>query len=279
MSDLVAQTHRLLELLNHDEIPFGIYYANEKPDGYGPKPGEIFSREREAAGEIDWQRAFGNFSCIMGNVWLARKKNKAAWISHEECGCMGGGYYSGVYAPYLNTNVGYVATGVPGTHIEGERYMPSWESMCAFMDDCAPPPASGKYCILKPLDQFSDAETPLVVAFFARQEAISGLHSLAGYAKGDHNAVRAPFGASCTSLIAWPLAYMQRGEECAVLGGFDLSARKFMKTDEMTFAMPVSLYQKMLEVMEESALTKDTWAGVRKKVAKSREINETHQNR
>jgi hypothetical protein len=66
-----------LQLLNHDEAPFGLCYADEKPDGYGPKPGEIFSREREKAGLINWQKTFAeDFSCLVGNPWLARKKKQ-----------------------------------------------------------------------------------------------------------------------------------------------------------------------------------------------------------
>ena len=269
MEQLKAKTERLLELLGHDEMPLGVYYSETKPEGFGPKPGEIFTREREKAGEINWQEVFGNFSCIIGNVWLARKKKKAAWISHEECGCMGGGFYAGMYRPYLEMNVAYVSTGIPGTPMEGEHYLPSPESMRAFMDDSIPPKARGKYCVIKPLDLFTGAELPLVVAFFARPEAMTGLHSLAGYAAGSHNAVRSPFGAGCTGIIGWPLAYQERGEECAVLGGFDPSARKFMKPDELTLAMPLSLYRKMLDAMETSALVRDTWEGVRKKVLKS----------
>jgi hypothetical protein len=269
MRGVTAQTRRLLELLGHEETPFGIFYSDEKPDGYGPKEGELFTREREAAGEIDWQKAFGNFSCILGNIWLARKRGKAAWISHEACGCMGGGYYSGIYAPYLDTNVLYVSTGIPGTPYEGEHYLPSPESMHAFMKDCAPPPATGKYCIFKPLDQFREGEKPLVAAFFVRPEALTGLYTLTSYTLGSHTAVVSPFGAACTNLIGWPLVYEQRGVECAVLGGFDVSARKFMKTDELTFAVPFTLYCRMLGCMETSALTRRTWEGVRKKAQKS----------
>lgn len=270
MEPLKTKTTRLLELLGHDEIPMGVCYSDEKPEGYGPKPGELFSREGESAGTINWQAAFENFSCVMGNVWLARKKRKAAWISHEECGCMGGGFYAGMYRPYLEMNVHYVSTGVPGTPIDGEHYLPSPESMRAFMDDSIPPEPTGKYCVIKPLDQFSGDTPPLVVAFFARPEVLTGLHSLACYAAGSHNAVVSPFGAGCTSLIAWPLVYQRRGMQCAVLGGFDPSARKFMKTDELTFAMPLALYRKMLDAMETSALTRHTWEGDRKKVMKSR---------
>lgn len=271
MNNLLTQTQRLLELLGHDETPLGVYYTDEKPDGYGPKAGEIYSRDRESAGDIDWQKAFGNFSCIFGNIWLARKKGKAAWISHEECGCMGGGYYSGVYRPYLETNVLYVSTGVPGTPIEGEHYLPSAESMRTFMDDCAAPEFPGRYCVIQSLERFAPAVLPLIVVFFARPEVLTGLHSLAGFAAGSHNAVAAPFGSGCANIIAWPLVYQQRGLECAVLGGFDPSARKFMKTDELTFAVPLPLYRKMLDGMEQSALTRHTWQGVKKKVGKSRE--------
>ena len=273
MESLATQTQRLLELLGHDEMPFGVLYSDSKPDGYGPKKGELFTRERESTGQIDWHNAFGNnFSCVFGNVWLARKKKKAAWLSHEECGCMGGGFYSGMYAPYLETNVLFVSTGIPGTQIEGEHYLPSPESMHAFMQDSTPPPATGKYCILKPLDQLAVNEKPLVVAFFARPEVMTGLFNLVSFTTGSHNAVVSPFGAGCTSVIGWPLVYEQRGMECAVLGGFDVSARKFMKPDELTLSMPLALYRKMLACMETSALTRHTWQGTRKKVLKSRAI-------
>ena len=270
MVDIKEKTQRLLKLLEHDEAPFGVHYSDIKPeDGFGPKHGEIFNREREIAGEINWEQAFSNFSCIVGNIWLARKKRRAAWISHEECGCMGGGFYSGVYSPYLEMNVLFVSTGVPGTHIEGEHYLPTPESMHTFMKDTAPPAATGKYCVIKPLEQFATNETPLVVTFFARPEALNGLYSLVCYAAGSHLAVVSPFSAGCGSIIAWPLVYQQRGEERAVLGGFDLTVRKFMKTDELTFSAPLPLYRKMLEVMESSALTRHTWENVRKKVSKS----------
>lgn len=269
MEQLQKKTQRLQELLGHEEIPFGVCYTDIKPDGFGPKPGEIFSRERETAREIDWQKAFANFSCLVGNIWLARKKKKAAWISHEECGCMGGGFYSGVYGPYLEMNVHYVSTGIQGTPIEGEHYMSSPEAMRVFMDECTPPRAKGKYCVLKPLDQFTQTEQPLSVTFFARPEVVTGLHSLACYAAGHHNAVVSPFGAGCTSIISWPLVYEQKGMECAVLGGFDVSARKFLKTDELTLSIPLAFYSKMLDAMETSALARRTWEGTRKKVQKS----------
>lgn len=270
MNAVLEKTQRLLELLGHDEAPYGVCYSDVKPEGFGPKPGELITREKELAGTMDWEKAFSTFSCLVGNIWKARKKRTAAWISHEECGCMGGGFYSGVYRPYVEMNVLYVSTGVPGTPIEGEHYLPTPESMRAFMEDCAPPETTGKYCVIKPLEQFRDGEQPLVVDFFARPEVLSGLFNLVCYTAGSHNAVVSPFGAGCTNLIAWPLVYQKRGIECAVLGGFDISARKFLKTDELTLAMPFAFYCKMLDAMESSALPRKTWQeSTRKKVLRS----------
>ena len=64
--------------------------------------------------------------------------------------------------------------------------------------------------------------------------------------------------------------YKEQGIEKAVIGGFDPSARKFMKTDELTFTVPWSLYKKMLAALPESMFNVDgEWPAVRKKVARS----------
>jgi hypothetical protein len=82
--------------------------------------------------------------------------------------------------------------------------------------------------------------------------------------------VASPFGAGCTNIIAWPLFYKEQGIEKAILGGFDTSARKYFKTDELPFTVPWSLYKKMLAALPESMFNVDgEWAAVRKKVARS----------
>jgi hypothetical protein len=79
-----------------------------------------------------------------------------------------------VESPYLEFIVHYVSTGLPEAHIEGEHYMCSPESMRAFLKDAAPPMATEKYCVIKPLEQFAPGETPLVVTFFAKPEVLNG---------------------------------------------------------------------------------------------------------
>lgn len=271
MQSLLDDTSKFLGYLGATEGPFGVYYSDTLPEkAFGPKEGVPISRELEEQGKLNMQEVMKTFSCVMGNIWLARKKNGAAFISAEEYGCPGGVYYCSMMKPHLRFIEHYVSTGFEGTPVQGERFMPTPDAMRKFMLEVNPRPATGKYCIFKPLAQFSDERKPEFIIFFARPEVMSGLFTQAIFTTGDMACVVSPFGAGCTNMIGWPLYYRQKGLEKAVLGGFDPSARKFMKTDELTFTVPLDLYEKMLAALPESMFTHETdWSNVRKKVDRS----------
>ena len=79
------------------------------------------------------QEVIKNFSCVMGNIWLARKKHTAAYISSEAYGCLGGAFYCSMMKPNLKFMEYYVSTGIPGTLLKGERYLPSAEAMRKYL--------------------------------------------------------------------------------------------------------------------------------------------------
>ncbi len=262
----------LLEALGHGEEPMGVYYTDTPPaDGFHPKPGPRVSFEKEQRGEMDWGAMWGNFSCVLGQTWLARKKGKPAWFEAEAYGCPGGSFFLGFHKPQADFICRYVSSGVPGA-AEGEKYMRTPEEVRAFFTGIDPRPAPGRCCVIQPLRLFEGVrETPEVVVFFARGEVLSGLCTLAVFATGDPDVVAAPFGAGCANIVTWPLRYLAAGRPRAVLGGADPSERKFLKTDEWTFAVPWVLFEMMLAQWPASFLTTETWAGVRKKALRSRE--------
>jgi uncharacterized protein (DUF169 family) len=268
---VVEDTQKLLDHLGLSEEPFGVYYDDTKPEkAFGPKPGPPISRELEDQGKVNMQDVFKHFSCVMGNIWLARKKHRAAYISSEEYGCLGGVFYCSMMKPNLKFIEHYVTTGISGTPVHGERYLPSPEAMRKFLGKVDPRKAPAKYCIFKPLSLFADSEEPEFVIFFARPEVMSGLVTHTAFTTGDVDCTASPFGAGCTNLVAWPLFYKEKGIDKAIIGGFDPSARKFMKTDELTFTVPWSLYKKMLAALPESMFNvPGAWTEVRKKVARS----------
>ena len=84
----------LLETLGLNEEPMGLFYTDNKPpEGATPRPMDTPTREKEIAQQIDWQEVFGNFSCVLGHVWRARKKKQAAYFSAEQFGCPGGAFW------------------------------------------------------------------------------------------------------------------------------------------------------------------------------------------
>ncbi len=155
--------------------------------------------------------------------------------------------------------------------MHGERYLPSPEVCRQFFSTIDPRPAPARFCVFKPLGMFKENETPEVVTFFARSEVISGLCTLATFVTEDFEAVMSPFGAGCSYMVTWPIRYLRQGKMKAVIGGWDPSDRKFLKTDEMTFSIPHEMYVLFLERWEESFLLTETWSGVKKKIEKSRE--------
>jgi hypothetical protein len=261
-----------LEVLGIDEAPMGLYYTDTAPEkGFAPAAGVLPTRQREENNEIDWQQVFSNFSCVLGKIWLARKKHTAAYIGAERFGCPGAAFWLGFLKPQTETIIHYVSSGVPD-RLPGEHYCESPDELRRIFAEIDPRPAPAKYCVIQPVDLFEPDLNPEVVTFFARPEPLAGLHQLAAFVTNDPEVVASPWAAACGGLGAWPLKYLSQGKTRAVLGGWDPSARKFFKPDELSFTVPLVLFQNMLDRFEDSFLMTETWQTVKKKIDRSRKI-------
>jgi uncharacterized protein (DUF169 family) len=259
-----------LAVLGLDEEPMGLFYTDERPvEGFSPKPIDLPTREKEMRNEIDWQAVFGKFSCAIGHIWRARKKKMVAYFSAEQFGCPGAAFWLGFNKPQTETIINYISTGIPNW-TEGERYCDSPDALRRIFEYVDPRPAPKNYCVVKPLSLFKDDEKPELVLFFTRPESLCGLHQLAAFVTNDPEVVVSPWSAGCGSLAVWPLHYLARGENKAVVGGWDPSARKFFKTDELSFTVPFQMFSEMLNRHGESFLITKDWATVQKKIARSK---------
>ncbi|KAF1077395.1 DUF169 domain-containing protein [Halodesulfovibrio sp. MK-HDV] len=270
MSEHTLET--FLSTLGLDEEPMGIFFTDEEPsEGFSPKPNELPTREKEIENKINWPELFGSFSCVIGNIWRARKKQSVAYFSSEQFGCAGGAFWLGFLNPQTETIINYVSTGSPNLG-DCERYCDSPDALRKIFEYVDPQPVIKKYCVIKPVSQFAENETPELVTFFARPESLSGLHQLAVFVTNDPEVVASPWGAACGSLVAWPRHYASKGQKRAVLGGWDPSARKFFKTDELSFTVPFSMFSDMVSRYNESFLTTKTWQTVQKKIERSNKV-------
>jgi uncharacterized protein (DUF169 family) len=247
-----------------------MFYTDQEPgEGFCPKPGLLPTREQESKGEVNFGALFENFSCVMGNIWRARRKKTMAWFDREHFGCLGGAFYLGFLKPQLEMIVHYVSTGIPG-QMEGEHYLESPGITRHFFETIDPRPAPARFGVFKPISRFQEDEIPELVIFFARGESICGLHQMATFVTNDFEAVSSPFGAGCSNIVTWPLRYLSQGKLKAVLGGWDPSDRKYFKADEISFSMPFEMFDRMVQRWPESFLTTSTWGTVKKKIALSR---------
>jgi uncharacterized protein (DUF169 family) len=269
-SNILTGIPDFLNTLGISEEPMGMFFTDTQPEGgYSPKHCDLPTRQKEQNNEVDWQNVFGQFSCVIGNIWLARKKNTCAWFSANHFGCPGGAFWLGFNKPQAETIIHYVSSGIPG-RMEGEHYCDSPDNLRKIFEYIDPVPAAKKYCVFKPLSQYADDETPVLVSFFTRPESLNGLHQLAAFVTNDPEVVASPWSAACGSLAVWPLHYLEKGRQKAVVGGWDPSARKFFKTDELSFTIPFSMFSKMIHQYPDSFLKTKTWENVHKKINKSK---------
>jgi uncharacterized protein (DUF169 family) len=270
ITQIMKALPQFLETLGLDEEPMGVFYTDEKPaEGFSPKTIDLPTREKEMKNEINWQQVFSQFSCVMGHIWRARKKRGVAYFSAEQFGCPGGAFWLGFNKPQAETIIKYVSTGIPNW-TEGELYCDSPDALRRIFEYVDPRPAPHKFCVVKPISKFSDVEVPELIAFFMRPESLSGLHQLAAFVTNDPEVVASPWGAGCGNLVVWPLHYLSKGQNKAVIGGWDPSARKFFKTDELSFTVPYKMFVDMIKRFDESFLKTKSWATVQKKIERSK---------
>jgi hypothetical protein len=127
--------------------------------------------------------------------------------------------------------------------------------------------APGRFIVFKRWDRLEEADNPEVVIFFAEPDVLAGLFTLARFDEADRNAVSAPFGSGCSTIVQYP--YLERESERpgATIGMFDPSARPFVPRNVISFSVPMSKFSTMVDNMEESFLITDTWGRMQKRMA------------
>lgn len=202
--------------------------------------------------------------CMIASLSLAREGKPLAF-SKETMGCQGGARYSG-YATGLRPKFKYfLSCGIPG-EMEGERYKKTPEIVAESMKGTPRIMAEGKYLVFRRWDTVEEDELPLVVIFFAKPDALSGLFTLANFRSSDPHAVMTPFSAGCGSIIGYPLLESHKPNQRAVIGMFDPSARPHVGEHILSFAAPLKKFGEMVEDMDESFLITRTWKRILKRM-------------
>ncbi len=230
-----------------EELPLALFYTDRESDS----PLVVASQERR---------------CMVSELGRAREGGETLRFGAGSFACLGGRRYAG-YSDRLRPKFEYfLSCGIPG-EMEGERYKKTPELVRELLARAPAFRAPKPYLVVKRWDTLTTEDDPEVAVFFARPDALSGLFTLSGYDTADDEAVIAPFGAGCSTIIQRPYLERERPTPRAVLGLFDVSARPSVPADTLTFAVPYDKLLSMMNNMDESFLITESWAAVRKRLA------------
>ncbi|SMC35304.1 DUF169 domain-containing protein [Sporomusa malonica] len=237
----------------------------------------IFAAEKPAEA---LQFKEGRWGCVV-SMLNAAAKGRTAVFDRKTFGCIGGGAGLGFGNTYIGMPGGieyFLSSGNRefceselGKNIvknwpalsHGEAYKKTPEFAKSFADALPYYDVPTEYVIFKPLENLLPEEKPEVVVFLTTPDQLSALTVLANYARHGGDNVIIPWGAGCHSLCILPLHEGKSAKPKAVVGLIDVSARKQVDKDILSFSVPYTMYLEMEGNVEESFLTRDEWLKIR----------------
>ncbi|MEG0789814.1 MAG: DUF169 domain-containing protein [Alistipes sp.] len=228
---------------NHAELPITFEYTNEL---HGLLPEPQLSRHR----------------CIIGQLIKARN-GRTLCLDAASLSCRGGGRYLSFtdhMFPHFEQFISHDSEG------QGERYRRTPEQVHDFITALPILPIRGRNLVIKRWDKLAETDRPDGVIFFAEPDVLSGLFTLANFNCGRTDGVITPFGAGCTSIFYHVYREQVEGTNRAILGMFDPSARKCVKSNLLSFAFPYNKFTEVMDYMEESFLSTRSWEIVRRRI-------------
>lgn len=113
--------------------------------------------------------------------------------------------------------------------------------------------------VFQDLDEAIKENRPIeVVVFLVDPARLTALQQLAAYSKRTPGpAAIMPFGHACQQIYAIPRGEGETDDPHAIVGMTDMYARRFVGKDQMSFAVPYKLYQRMVDDIDGSFLMKE----------------------
>lgn len=239
----------------------------------------IFSDDRPAKA---LQFKEGRWGCVVSMLNAAAKGRTAAF-DRKTFGCVGGGTGLGFGNTYAGMPGGidhFLAMGnqefcesEAGKNIvknwpalsHGEAYKKTPAFAKSFADALPYWDVPTDYVLFKPLEELVPDEKPEVIVFLAAPDQISALVTLANYARHGGDNVIVPWCAGCHSIGIIPFREGRSDHPRAVIGLTDISARKQVEKDILSFSVPYQMYLEMEGNVEDSFLTREEWLKIRER--------------
>jgi len=140
----------------------------------------------------------------------------------------------------------FLSTGKEG-EFEGEYRKKTPELMREYIMGIPDISVPTRYVVMKPLGEVTDEEVDeiAIVVFMVNPDQLSALATLANFDRPTNDNVITLFGSGCGSIVHQVLEEARSERPKAVIGLTDLTARKYIDKDVLSFSVPFKRFLEM----------------------------------
>ncbi len=228
--------------------PMAIFFSDDRPD------------EAHQFREDKW-------GCAMALYNIVMKLGKPAAFDRKTYGCIGAGVGLCLGNTYFNNR-----EFMENLLCDREKYLKSHELVDDFLDNLDYGDIPHQYVIFKPLKDIDpDKEEPAIVSFPVNADQLSALAVLANYRRKGIEHVAAPFCSGCQSVCLFPYIESKKEVPRAIIGNLDISSRKVLPSDILTFSVPFGMFLEMEEDLPGSFVRTEQWERIAKRISEKTE--------
>jgi uncharacterized protein (DUF169 family) len=218
----------------------------------------------------------GRWGCVAAMLVTA-SRGRSGIFSRSTFGCVGGGVGLGFGNQYEEQNFPIEHLLSNGNNeemndrghriatVQGEKYFESAELAGRFVSGLPMTDVPTEYVLFKPMADIDAAERPELVIFMVNPDQLSALVVLANYDRAEMNTVISPFGAGCQSIL-FGYAEAKKNKPRAIIGFFDITSRKLVDPDILSFTVPYAMYRGMEANVEKSFLKTEQWTRIAERI-------------
>jgi len=214
------------------------------------------------------------WGCVTAML-VAASKGRTAVFDKATVGCVGGSVGLGLENGYNDFPIEHLLSngnngletyrGHRSSLTEGERYFKTPELAKQFVESLPLTQIPTEYVVFKPLKDVDENDSPLLILFLVNPDQLSALIVLANYDHARKDCVIVPFSAGCQSIL-FGYAEAKKENPSAIIGFFDITTRKLVDKDLLSFTVPFNMFKEMETNVENSFLVKQQWLELAKRI-------------